>query len=161
MIPILGDEMAEIEKKFRLRAMPGTPLGVGTHISQGYVFTEGGELRVRKKGDRFFITVKGEGSLSREEWETQIPAWVFETIWPKTQGRRVEKIRYSVPYSGLTLELDEYFGRLQGLMTLEIEFSDVETASKFSPPEWVAITADVTADTAYKNKSLAVFGLPV
>jgi adenylate cyclase len=152
--------MPEIEKKFRLRAMPGRSVGAGTHISQGYVFTEGGELRVRKKGDCFFITVKGEGALSREEWETPIPAWVFETIWPKTEGRRVEKIRYSVPYSGSTLEFDEYFGKLQGLITLEVEFPDIEAASRFSPPEWAAITADVTAEPAYKNKSLAVFGIP-
>lgn len=152
--------MPEIEKKFRLRAMPGKLLSPSTHISQGYVFTEGGELRVRKKGDGFFITVKGEGTLSREEWETQIPAWVFETIWPKTEGRRVEKIRNSIAYNGLTLEVDEYFGKLQGLITLEVEFPDIEAASRFSPPEWVAVTADVTADPAYKNKSLAVFGLP-
>jgi adenylate cyclase len=152
--------MPEIERKFRLRAMPGKSLGPGTHISQGYLFIEGGELRVRKKGDRFFITVKGEGTLSRNEWETPIPAWVFETIWPNTDGRRVEKIRYSVPFSGLTLEFDEYFGKLQGLITLEVEFLDIETASRFSPPEWAVVTADVTADSTYKNKSLALFGLP-
>ena len=152
--------MPEIEKKFRLRAMPRKLLSPGTHISQGYVFTEGGELRVRKKGDCFFITVKGEGTLSREEWETPIPGWVFETIWPKTEGRRVEKIRNSIAYNGLTLEVDEYFGKLQGLITLEVEFPDIEATSRFCPPEWVAVTADVTADPAYKNKSLAVFGLP-
>jgi CYTH domain-containing protein len=152
--------MPEIEKKFRLRTMPGISLGPGTHILQGYVFTEGGELRVRKKGDCFFITVKGEGTLSRDEWEAPIPAWVFETIWPKTEGRRVEKIRYSVPHGGSTLEFDKYVGKLQGLITVEIEFSDLEAASRFSAPQWAAIIADVTADPAYKNKSLAVFGLP-
>ena len=152
--------MPEIEKKFRLKAMPANLVSSGTHIAQGYVFTEGGELRVRKKEDHFFITVKGEGMLSREEWETAIPAWVFETIWPKTEGRRVEKIRYSIPDNGLTLEFDEYCGKLQGLVTLEVEFPNIEAASRFFPPEWVAVAADVTTDPAYKNKSLAVFGLP-
>src|SRR6202035_3103667 len=101
--------MAEIEKKFRLSGLPAKDtLGHGIQISQGYLFTSPGELRIRKKGNEHFLTVKGEGTLSREEWEQSVPAWVFETVWPNTAGRRIEKIRYAVLYKGLTLEVDEY-----------------------------------------------------
>jgi CYTH domain-containing protein len=60
--------MPEIEKKFRLSAMPTAEiLGEGVTVLQGYLFAERGELRVRRKGNRHFLTAKGEGSLSRDE----------------------------------------------------------------------------------------------
>lgn len=154
--------MPEIERKFFFVEMPPVDeiSEIGVEIIQGYLFTEDGEVRVRQKGISFFLTVKGEGDLSRNEWESPIPEWVFKTLWPKTEGRRIEKTRYSIYYQGLTLEVDEYYGRLEGLFTLECEFPIEEAAYEFILPAWAVSAVDVTDDPAYKNKNLAVHGLP-
>ena len=116
----------EIERKFLLTASPEAALlGVGVAIAQGYL--ENG-LRLRRKGERCFLTLKGEGTIAREEWETEIPRWVLEQLWPATAGRRLEKTRYLVRHGAWTLEVDEYHGPLCGLWTLECEFPDEAAA---------------------------------
>ena len=98
----------EIERKFRLGTLPARQiLGSGIRVDQGYLLIGEGELRVRRKGDRCYLTVKAEGGLERDEWDTPMPAWAFILLWPKTEGRRIEKTRYAVPHDALTLEVDE------------------------------------------------------
>lgn len=152
----------EIERKFRLYHVPsGIMLGTGAYVEQGYLLTENGELRVRRKDLQCFLTVKGDGDLTRDEWEQEIPLWVFDTLWPATEGKRIEKHRYTI-YSGddYKLEIDEYDGALKELVTLECEFPSEEAAYAFYPPVWVGQAVDVTRDKRYKNKALAVNGLP-
>jgi adenylate cyclase len=153
--------MPEIEKKFRLANVPPKSLlGKGVPIVQGYLFVDDGELRIRQMGDSYYLTVKSAGSLEREEWEKDIPAWVFELLYPRAEGRVVEKTRYSVPYGGFTLEIDEYCGRHEGLVTMECEFPDRKSVENLVLPAWAAGAVDVTQDKRYKNKWLATHGLP-
>jgi CYTH domain-containing protein len=156
-----GDIKMEIEKKFLLSGRPEI-LNIATKVSvkQGYLFVEDGELRIRQKDNKFFMTVKGDGTLSRSEWEVEIPQWVFENLWTKTAGKQVEKTRYEVEYQGLTLEIDEYYGNLAGLYTLECEFESEDAANAFILPEWASDAVDVTSNKAFKNKALAVNGRP-
>lgn len=151
----------EIEKKFLLSGCPEI-LNIATRVSvkQGYLFVEDGELRIRQKDNKFFMTVKGDGSLSRSEWEVEIPQWVFESLWDKTAGKQIEKTRHEIEYQGLILEIDEYHGRLAGLYTLEIEFESEDAANAFVLPKQVSDAVDVTSNKAYKNKALAVNGRP-
>lgn len=58
----------------------------------------------------------------------------------------------------LTAEVDIYEGKLQGLMTTEVEFSSVEAAEKFVAPTWFG--RDVSEEKAYKNTSLSLYGIP-
>lgn len=155
----------EIERKWKLSQLPQITTTDGAkmshaRISQGYVLTENGELRIRRKGEKHFLTVKGDGTISRDEWENEIPAWVFDQLWPACQGRTIEKIRYSIPYGDLTLEIDSYFGPLSELTTLEVEFADEAQAQQFDVTTIAPDAVDVTADKRYKNKSLATKGLP-
>lgn len=153
--------MEEIERKFLLSSSPtAVHLRDGVPILQGYLFCDQGELRIRRKGDHFYLTVKGEGSLVRDEWEVEIPAWVFQTLWPKTEGRQIQKTRYCVSEADFTAEIDEYGGELLGLVTLESEFADRAAAERWSPPAWLGAAIEVTEDRAYKNKNLALYGLP-
>jgi CYTH domain-containing protein len=65
--------MAEIEKKYQLHSLPPPELlRRAVSIEQGYIVADDGELRIRKKGDAFYLTVKGAGGLEREEWEIEI-----------------------------------------------------------------------------------------
>ena len=111
-------------------------------------------------GERCYLTLKGAGGLSRAEWETEIPAWVFEQLWPGTLGRRLEKTRYLVPHGEHRLEVDEFRGGLVGLWLMECEFESEAAAGQFVPPAWAAAARDVTLDLRYRNASLAVLGLP-
>lgn len=151
--------MKEIEKKYLLQEMPAG-LSVGKRIRQGYIFAEDFEMRLRQKETAYYLTIKGDGTLTRDEWEEEIPKWVFETLWPKTEGKRVEKIRYTVDLCENILEIDEYCGQLAGLFTLEIEFKTETDAKCFGLPQWLNIVGDITADKRYKNKNLAIKGAP-
>ena len=152
----------ETERKFRISGLPPSVIpGTGVEIAQGYLVIDPGELRIRDKGGRFYLTVKGDGTISRDESEIEIPARVFEALWPHTEGARVEKTRYSVQHEGWLLEVDEYRGHLAGLITLECEFRSKKAAATLRLPEWAGDAVEVTEDKAYKNKNLASNGLPV
>ena len=151
----------EIERKFLVEQMPHD---LDAHpyreIEQGYLaITDDVEVRVRRYGDEAFLTIKSSGGESRVEEEIEIDRRRFSSLWPLTDGRRIEKRRYRIPAGdGLTLELDVYHGRLEGLLTAEVEFGSVDAAGDFVPPDWLG--PDVTDDPRYKNKRLATDGLP-
>jgi adenylate cyclase len=145
----------EIERKFRLVSRPNSVrLGSGTEIIQGYILTEPTELRIRQKGKDFFLTVKGDGGLFRDEWETEIPETVFHALWPATGNRRLRKIRYRIPYSELMFEVDEYLDSLSGLYVLECEFSTPSAAISFVLPPWASEAIEITADPYFKISAL-------
>lgn len=150
----------EIERKFLLQELPWVPADGGEDILQGYLITEHGELRLRRRGSDCFITVKGDGTISREEWEREIPEWVFVQLWPATYGRSLEKTRYTIDHNGSMMEVDVYHGTLQGLLILECEFESEEKANRFRFPDWAEGAVEVTEDKAYKNKNLAIKGFP-
>jgi adenylate cyclase len=151
----------EIERKFLLKQIPdGLDLDSGTLIEQGYLLTDPAELRLRRRGQQFTMAVKTSGTEVREEWESEIPEWVVQALWPHTEGQRVSKTRYVFDRGGHSLELDVYHGDLDGLVILECEFDSREAAHSFALPPEFADAADVTADARYKNKSLAAQGMP-
>lgn len=155
------ETLIEIERKFLLTELPDN-LAEFTHeeIRQGYMVigSDGSEARLRDKAGSYTLTVKSKGELSRGEWETPISEEQFYILWVATNGKRVEKTRYTIPYHGHTIELDVYHGHLAGLTTAEVEFSSEETAQAFEPPVWFG--NDVTANSGYKNQNLAIIGLP-
>jgi adenylate cyclase len=149
----------EIERKFLVSAIPDIR-GPGTRILQGYLplASEDTELRVRRKGDDTVLTVKRGHGLDRGEQEVAISAEVFETLWPLTEGRRIEKTRYELPHGDATIELDEFGGELEGLLVAEVEFDSLRASELFEEPEWLG--REVTSDPAYANRMLAERGRP-
>jgi len=151
----------EIERKFLVKE---TPTGLDAcprgEIEQGYVALDGGvEVRVRRYGDQAFLTIKSGGDRVRLEEEFEIDPRRFRALWSLTEGRRIQKTRYLIPAAaGLRIELDVYHEALAGLLTAEIEFDSSAAAAAFTPPEWLG--AEVTDDPRYKNKRLAIEGLP-
>jgi adenylate cyclase len=151
----------EIERKFLVEQLPdGLDSFPSREIEQGYLaITNDVEVRVRRYGEESFVTVKSSGDESRVEEEIEIDGRRFDSLWPLTKGRRVEKRRYRIPAGdGLTIELDVYHGRLTGLITAEVEFGSRADADGFAPPAW--LSREVTNDPRYKNKRLATEGLP-
>jgi CYTH domain-containing protein len=152
----------EIERKFLVDRLPGDlDRYPSTRLEQGYVAIDpsGVEVRIRRRGGRCTLTVKGGRGLARAEEELELEPSSFERLWPLTEGRRIEKTRYVIPAGEeLTIELDVYHGPLAGLVTAEVEFASAEAAERFTPPEWFGL--EVTEADEYKNRRLAIDGLP-
>ena len=151
----------EIERKFLVKELPiDLESYPSNEIQQGYIqiTDDGTEERVRKKGERFYHTVKSGEGLVREESEREISPEEFHKLWSKTEGKRIIKTRYDIEYGGLLIELDIFSGSMQGLVVAEVEFSSEEESSKFAPPKWFG--DEITRDERYKNKFLALHGLP-
>lgn len=151
----------EIERKFVLPGPPPWLAGCRREaIEQGYVVVadDGAEARVRRIGDRTVLTFKRGGGLRRREVEIEISEEQFDALRPLTEGRRITKVRHSVPADGGTIEVDVYGGGLEGLVVAEIEFESAEAAAAFAPPQWMG--QEVTGERRYSNAALATEGIP-
>jgi CYTH domain-containing protein len=149
----------EIERKFVV-SNPPVPGRRPVPIHQGYVTvgSDDTEVRLRHKGDRFFQTIKRGSGLSRQETEIELTREQFDALWPQTEGRRVAKDRYEIPYCGHVIELDVFHGALEGLIIAEVEFDTVDDSMMFTAPDWFGI--EVTENPGYKNRALAINGRP-
>jgi adenylate cyclase len=152
----------EIERKFLVERLP-EDLGrhPGDRIEQGYLALDAGsgtEVRLRRRAGQLTLTVKGAGGMARVEAELEPDEGQFEALWPLTEGRRVEKTRHVIPAGELRIELDVYEGALDGLVVAEVEFPSADAGASFDPPGWFG--PEVTDDARYKNRALAVDGLP-
>ena len=151
----------EIEKKFLLRGLP-TGIANGIKILQGYLSVADPEVRVRAKGEKFFLTRKGGAGFVRSEEEYEISKEAFEILWSLTENARLEKMRYEIGgENGLLWEIDEFQSRrLRGLFLAEVELPNESIVPKIPPPIAAVIEKDVTDDETYKNKNLAINGIP-
>lgn len=151
----------EIERKFLVKDLPPS-LGLNrfSKICQGYISVglDGTEVRLRRKDTKCFLTIKKGSELVRDETEIEITSSQFAQLWPRTEGKRVEKIRYEIPYGQYTIELDVYQDSLEGLVVAEVEFDSVGSSQSFVPPSWLG--SEVTQERVYKNQMLALYGLP-
>lgn len=151
----------EIERKFLVKEIPQDLHSYPySEIIQGYiVITEDDvEVRLRKKGDLYYQTVKSGQGLERKETEIELTRKQFESFWPLTRGRRIEKGRHEIECQDVTIELDIYHGILSGLVTAEVEFESLSASDSFTPPEWFG--TEITQDERFKNKNLALGGAP-
>ena len=157
----LMKEHLEIERKFILSRLPEGLLDhvQGDEIKQGYLIRENGqELRIRKRNEEYWMTLKQGSGLSRVEQECSIPSGQFEMLWPLTAGKRIEKTRYVVKQQDLLFEVDLFKEDLEPLILLEIEFENLVASREFKVPLFLG--QEVTEDEEYKNAVLATFGLP-
>jgi adenylate cyclase len=128
-------------------------------IDQGYLAADAeSEVRVRRIGAESFLTVKRGSGRDRLEDEIEITAEQLEALWRATEGRRLTKHRFYVPLDGLTAEVDVYGGKLDGLITAEVEFDSVSDSEGFDPPPWFG--DEITDDARYANQALAREGIP-
>jgi adenylate cyclase len=144
----------EIERKF-LVADPSVVDGItGTVIRQGYLSREPDRtVRVRRAGERAFVTVKGRNAgATRSEWEWEIPVVDADELLEICDGPTIDKTRHLVEHDGRTWEVDVFAGANAGLVMAEIELEAADVAVAL--PGWVG--PEVTDDPRYYNSSLAV-----
>jgi len=145
----------EIERKFFFDS--NQPLGKPTRsqaLEQGYLPGTGEwEIRLRRSGTDHRYTMKTGTGLDRGEWEIRVSPEDFETLWSRTQGQRIVKVREKYTWKGHTVEVDRYAAGLEGLTVAEVEFSGLDAARSFTLPK--AFGPELTYDPRFKNRALA------
>jgi len=108
-------------------------------------------VRVRIKGEKGFLTVKGATvEVTRQEFEYEIPRVDAESMIEAFHLPNIRKQRYEIPLGKHIWEVDVFEGALEGLILAEIEVS--QEGEKFEKPDWV--TEDVSTDPNYYNAVL-------
>ena len=145
----------EIERKFLVKGNYKQFASSQIRITQGYLSSVPERaVRVRISDKKGFLTIKGIGNdsgISRYEWEREIPFQEAEELMLLCEDGVIDKTRFLVPEtSGLTFEVDEFYGANQGLVMAEIELPSENYA--FEKPSWLGM--EVTGDTKYYNVCL-------
>jgi adenylate cyclase len=145
----------EVERKF-LVSDESWRDGVtsSTRIVQGYIAQTGSAtVRVRVKGDRGFLTIKGSSvGVSRSEFEYEVPvADALAMLDELAQGPVIDKVRHLVPVGGHVWEVDVFAGENAPLVMAEVELADSQEA--FDRPDWAGV--EVSDDQRYFNVNLA------
>jgi CYTH domain-containing protein len=146
----------EIERKFLVSGEFKQDSPESYRIMQGYICSDPDRtVRVRVRGDKGFLTIKGRGSedgLSRYEWEKEIPVSEAFELMALCGSGVIDKTRYLVPFGKHTYEVDVFHGANEGLVLAEIELSDEQEA--FEKPSWLG--EEVTGDVRYYNSMLSL-----
>ena len=144
----------EIERKFLVSGDFKNEVMKSTRITHGYLSSiPERTVRVRIKGDKGFITIKGIGSASgasRYEWEKEIPVRDVEELLRICEPGVIDKTRHLVKVGNHTFEVDEFYGDNDGLIIAEVELASEDEA--FQKPEWLG--NEVTGDVRYFNSML-------
>ncbi|WP_442787363.1 CYTH domain-containing protein [Flavobacterium suncheonense] len=148
--------MQEIERKFLVTSEEFKTLAfTQNRVVQGYLNSHPERtVRVRIKGNKGFLTVKGKGNeagTTRLEWEKEIPLTDVELLLPLCEKGVIDKIRYEVNVGKHVYEVDVFLGDNEGLIIAEIELSS-ET-EPFEKPKWLG--EEVTGDVRYYNAYLS------
>ncbi|MBD8387487.1 CYTH domain-containing protein [Dysgonomonas sp. BGC7] len=144
----------EIERKFLVSGDFKKDAYAHQEIVQGYLSSVAERtVRVRIKGEKAYLTVKGESSssgVSRFEWEKEISTSDARELLTLCEPGIIDKIRYLVKMGSHVFEVDEFHGENEGLIVAEIELQN--ESEPFEKPEWLSI--EVTGDIRYYNSSL-------
>ncbi len=145
----------EIERKFLVKNNSFKKDAFkSTRIVQGYLSSVPERtVRVRIKGDKGYLTVKGignESGASRFEWEIEIPKQDAQNLLKICEPGVIDKTRYLVKAGNHTFEVDEFYGDNEGLVVAEVELESEDQT--FEKPDWLG--EEVTGDPRYYNSML-------
>jgi len=148
--------MIEIERKFLVNSNEyKNKAHKSIKIVQGYLSKDPERtVRIRICDDRGFITIKGvssEDGLSRYEWEKEIPFQEAKELLSICLPTIIEKSRFEVYYKNILFEVDEFYGKHEGLIVAEVELDS--TQEKVELPDWIG--KEVTGNKNYYNAVLS------
>ena len=144
----------EIERKFLVSGDFKQSAKAALRITQGYLCSDPERtVRVRIKGEKGFITIKGRCSasgVSRYEWEKEIPLDEAQELMKLCEPGMIDKTRYLVPSGSHVFEVDEFYGENEGLVVAEVEL--LTENELFEKPDFIG--EEVTGDVRYYNSFL-------
>ena len=161
--------MFEIERKFIMMGFPEEILTEEAYksyrlelvreveIEQGYISVEPevrlhGAKDIRTGKENWRLTIKGDGTLSRQEIITDVSKEFYTEAKGMLPARMIEKLYRKYRFGQYELEVchvdpgtenEFYYG--------EIEFTSEEEARAFEPPHFLSM--EVTYDESCKMKS--------
>ena len=144
----------ELEKKYLLKELPDLSSCEYHKIEQAYLCT-GPVVRVRREDENYYMTYKGSGLMSREEYNLPLTAESYEHLKKKADGNIISKTRYLIPLgvNKLVAEVDIFEKPFAPLIMAEVEFESEEQANAFEAPEWFG--EEVTFDGRYHNSYMS------
>lgn len=157
----------EIEKKYTIKRLPdGLEHYPCKVIEQAYLNTAP-VVRVRKSNEKYTLTYKGSGLMTREEYNLPLDEPSYRHLLEKADGNVIAKKRYLIPLKQphfadgfhlendvtLKIELDVFEPPFAPLIMAEVEFPNEQAANAFIPPEW--FDADVTLNPRYHNANMS------
>ena len=144
----------EIEKKFLVKGDFKRFATDSEKITQGYLCSVPERtVRIRTKGNKAFITVKGpanESGTTRYEWEKEIAVEEAKKLLTLCEPGVIDKTRFHVPAGKHTYEVDEFYGENEGLIIAEVELNAEH--ENFEMPQWLG--DEVTGNPKYYNAML-------
>jgi CYTH domain-containing protein len=146
----------EIERKFLVKKKGDTYKSAAfscSHIQQGYIPADNATVRIRRRDDQAFLTIKGksaDGGLSRYEFEKEITLDEATELLKLCRGGLIDKHRYLVRSGDLVFEVDEFHGDNDGLVMAEVELPTADTP--FVKPDFIG--PEVTGDRRFYNKHM-------
>lgn len=148
--------MIEIERKFLISSDQFREYATSkTRIVQGFLNTHADRtVRVRLKGERGYITVKGRSNASgttRFEWEKEISLKEAEALLELCEPGILEKSRFEIPFGNHMYVVDQFYGLNEGLIIAEVELNTENEI--FQKPKWLG--KEVTGDVRYYNSQLS------
>lgn len=148
--------MLEIERKFSVKSTTFLAnVKESYKITQGYLNTDKNRtVRIRIKGSKGFITVKGISSadgLCRFEWEKEIDIKDAEALLLLCEDFVIDKTRYLVRLDDVVFEVDVFEGANEGLVIAEVELKS--TDQQFKKPDWLG--EELTGDDRFYNAYLS------
>lgn len=148
----------EIERKFLVKKGGAYKSAAfsSSHIQQGYIPADGATVRIRVRDDKAYLTIKGKsvnGGMTRYEFEKEIDLGEAEHLLELCKGGVIDKRRYLVKSGSHTFEVDEFYGKNEGLVMAEVELGSEDES--FEKPDFIG--KEVTGDKRFYNSHLLTF----
>ncbi len=143
----------EIERKFLVKNDQWRD-GIQSKINirQAYLQSDlHRSVRVRIKGDRALLTIKGKVDKGRRsEFEYEIPLKDAQEMMALCEKPAIEKQRYQLEFKGKIWEIDVFERDNAGLVLAECELDQYD--ENIELPSWIG--QEVTEDARYYNAYL-------
>lgn len=144
----------EIERKFLLKNDDWRRHIISSiEIKQGYISdVPERTVRIRITQNKAWLTIKGKTEgIKREEFEFEIDKTDAEKMLVVfCDNNKIIKTRHIVKYLNRTWEIDEFEGKLKGLIIAETELESENEVIEL--PEWLG--KEVSYDSRYFNSNL-------
>ena len=144
----------ETERKFLVKSAFKHLSVEKKEISQSYISIDPDKtIRIRVESEKAFLNIKSrikEKSITRNEWEFQIPLNDGIEMMKICIPGKIIKTRYLIPTGKHVFEVDVFHDKNEGLVIAEIELSHEDES--FEKPEWLG--EEVTGMPQYYNANL-------
>lgn len=145
----------EIERKFLVKKGGAYKRAAFScsHITQGYMRCLDATVRVRRRDDKAYLTIKSHstnGGMTRYEFEKEISLDEAQHLFALCTGGLIDKHRYLVSSGPHTFEVDEFHAANDGLVMAEVELKSED--EPFEKPDFIGM--EVTGDRRFYNSHM-------